>query len=87
VLEEVRHRRLGARAALELEHDADVVGALVPHVDDLRDFLRASMSCPIFSTSLPLFVAVRDAVIMTQRLRPTISIVYSPRTPHRALAR
>jgi len=39
VLEEVRHRRLRVRAALQLQHDPHVVGRLVAHVRQLRHVL------------------------------------------------
>ena len=39
VLEQVRHRRLGVRAAPQFEHDAHVVGGFVAHVHDLRHAL------------------------------------------------
>ena len=39
VLVEVRHHQVGIGARLQLQHDADVVGRLVAHVDQQRELL------------------------------------------------
>ena len=58
---QISHRHCGFRTALELEHNPNIVGTLIPYIDNLRDFTSHDVAGDFFD-ECALIDAVRYAI-------------------------